>query len=146
MTSISGANNFLILLDSDAVIASILEDDALHKKATEIFELLAKKGVILYITTTVVAETAVGLHRKFNQRDKSLNFLEKTVSKWVKIIAVDEDLLIDAYQVLRQTESKKNTIFDAINVTVMRKHNLTAIFSFDEFYKKNGLKLAGEMI
>lgn len=140
MTNTSGDSALRIFLDSDAIIASILEDDSLHSKSLEGFAALAKTGTDFYITATTVAEIVVGLHRKFNQRSKALTFLEKAVSEWVKIVAVDRELLNQARRILASSQSKKNTIFDAINVAAVKKYQLDAIFSFDKWYKTRGIK------
>lgn len=144
MTNISGDRVLRVLLDSDAIIASILVDDALHFRSLRGFKTLAKEGAELYITATTIAEIVVGLHRKFNQRTKALMFLEKAIGDWIKLVPVDRELLSMAHQILNKSQSKKNTIFDAINVATVKKYQLDEIFSFDQWYKKQNIKIVGK--
>lgn len=130
-----------MLVDSDALIASILSDDALHVHALDLFAQLVDKRVTLYVTATTVAETVVGLHRTFNERAKALDFLEKVVNQWAMLVAVDQAIISEAYRILLQSQFKQNTIFDAINIAAVKIHHLDAIFSFDRWYGRQGVNM-----
>ena len=145
MTNTFGENNFSVLLDSDAIIASILDDDLLHVRALNLFTKLADKQVTLYVSATTVAETVVGLHRKFNKRARSLDFLEKIVKRWAKLVVVDEVIMSEAYRILLLSQSKQNTIFDAINIASVKTYRIDAIFSFDRWYGRQGVKLVEDI-
>lgn len=143
MTNTSGASDFSVLLDSDAIIASILDDDFLHDRAMDVFTQLARKQVAFSITATTVAETVVGLHRKFNERRRALDFLDKIINHWAKLVVVDESIMSEAYRILLRSQSKQNTIFDAINLAAVSRYHLDAIFSFDRWYARQGAKMVG---
>lgn len=146
MTNTFGESDFSVLLDSDAIIASILDDDLLHVRALDLFTMLARKQATLYVSATTVAETVVGLHRKFNKRGRALDFLEKIVNRWAKLIIVDEGIMSEAYRILLLSQSKQNTIFDAINIAAVKIHHLDAIFSFDRWYGRQGVRLAEDIL
>jgi predicted nucleic acid-binding protein len=145
MIHISGDSNISVLLDSDAIIALVLSDDDLHSRALSVFDLLMQRQAVLFITATTVAETVVGLHRKFNERKKALIFLEKVVNRWATLVVVDNELLIHAHRILSSSQSKQNTIFDAINIAAIKKHSLDAIFSFDRWYTRHGVILLEDL-
>lgn len=146
MTHTFGESSFSVLLDSDAIIASILDDDLLHTRSLDVFTKLAEKQTTMYVSATTVAETVVGLHRKFNERRRAVDFLEKIVNRWAKLVIVDEGIMSEAYRTLLLSQSKQNTIFDAINIAAVKIHHLNAIFSFDRWYARQGVRLAEDIL
>jgi len=146
MTITSGIKVKEILLDSDALIAKVQINDASHSRAVKFFELLGQEDAHLFITSAVVAEVVTVLQRRFSDRRSAIDLFKQSMSEFLTVIPVDRELLESASRYFLSSLSKKNTIFDAINVAAMKKHNLDAIFSFDGFYEKNGLKLIEDLI
>lgn len=146
MTSTFGESSLSVLLDSDAIIASILDDDLLHARSLDMFTKLADKQTTMYVSATTVAETVVGLHRKFNERGRALDFLEKIVNRWAELVIVDDGIMSEAYRILLLSQSKQNTIFDAINIAAVKIHHLDAIFSFDRWYGRHGIRMVEDML
>jgi len=64
----------------------------------------------------------------------------------VSVVAVNQDTIKHAIQFFSPTTSKKNTLYDCIIAAVAEENKADAIFSFDQFYKKQGFKLASEFV
>lgn len=135
-----------VLLDSDGIIATIKTEDTWFRKAQEINNTIVQSGGLLYITPTTLAEALTTLQRKYNSRRMAEALYHWLKTSGAQLIAVDEELINLAFEIFSTSQSKKNTIFDAINIAVMKKHQLDAIFSFDSWYKKQGLRLASDLV
>lgn len=130
-----------ILLDSDALVAKLEEADAWHEKSLEIFTRLIHAKVVFYIAATTISEVVTTIQRRYNRPKLSTELFHQLLVEEINIISVDREVLAAAYKYFAASKSKKNTTFDVINAAVYKKYNLDAIFSFDGFYKKSGLKL-----
>lgn len=134
-----------VLFDSDGIIALFSFDDASHKKAEEITNLLEENKAKLFCCSTTLAEVTTSLQRKFNNRPMARRVFEGIRESKIDIVPIDGETLDSAYTIFLTSHSKQNTIFDAINIAVAKKYQIDAIFSFDSWYKKQGVKLAGDL-
>ena len=146
MTTTPGTSPKTILLDSDGLIAFFKIDDPLHARADELVTNLEEKNWKLYIAPTIIAEAMTTFQRRFDSRNLAERFYDKVSSGSIEVVVIDREIIITAYKVFMTSRSKKNTIFDAINIAVVRKLDLDAIFSFDTWYKKHSVKLAAELL
>lgn len=138
MTNIPGDK---VLLDSDALVAKLEEADAWHKKSLEIFARLIQNKTVFYIAATTISEVVTTIQRRYNRPKLSTDLFHQLLAEEINIVPVDREVLAVAYEYFTVSRSKKNTTFDVINMAVFKKYDLDAIFSFDNFYKKSGLKL-----
>ena len=141
-----GTSQLRILLDSDGVIAMAMIDDSSHKRAEDIFASLTNAKSQLLICSTTLAEVLTALQRRFNDRKTAESVYDELVEGKIEIVEVGVELFTSAYGYYQSSKSKKNTIFDAINIAAMKSLNLDAIFSFDGWYSKNGIKLAEKFL
>ena len=146
MTATPGTNVLKILLDSDALIAMIEESDTSHVRAVKIFGALTQQNAHLFITSSVVAEVITTLQRKYGHRSAAGDLYERFMTNWVEIVPVGSDLLTSAHAYFTDSGSKQNTIFDAINIAAVKAHNFDAIFSFDRWYHRQGIRLVEDML
>jgi predicted nucleic acid-binding protein len=58
---------------------------------------------------------------------------------------IDDELLREAATIFRPKGSKKNTLIDCSVVVVARRIKAGGVFSYDDFYRKQGLKLAEDL-
>ena len=136
----------MVLLDSDGLIASVKPDDVFHAKAQKIIAFLTEKDIPLGIATSTIAEVITTIDRRFHRRDLASKLYLKLVSGWAQIFAVDEQIVKKANTLFANSKSKKNTIFDSINVVVSQKYNIETLFSFDKWYRKQKLVLIDDLI
>ncbi len=141
-----GTDNLKILLDSDAIVAFFVRDDLLYGRVQKIARQVSGRGAQLYCCTTTLAEVMTVFQRVFNQGNYAEQAYELIVGGKVQLVVVDAGLFKSAFDVFLTSHSKKNTIFDAINIAAVKKYDLDAIFSFDGWYRKHGVKLAGDLI
>lgn len=139
-TAMKSDSSQMVLVDSDAFIAWLVADDLLHKEAVEVLRTLQKNKQTTVTTSLVVAETATVLSNRVGQGQARafLDFVEK-----LPIIHITEDLQREALTLFRKQATKGTSVVDCSNVAVINSFHIASIFSFDGFYRKQGLKIAG---
>lgn len=143
MINTRGANRwFIVIGDSDGLIAVLHEEDKNHTRAKQsVAKLLGNDAQTIFPLTTIV-ETITTLKRKLNKPNLAAKVVGQITSGKLAIENVDTHMLSDALKVFDPKKSKQNTLFDAIVVATAKKLNTNIIFSFDDWYEKLGLKLA----
>jgi predicted nucleic acid-binding protein len=137
----SQAMNEVILIDSDAFIGLLVEKDAHHAYAHEMFERVAKENI--QISNYVLLETATWLSGRISQA------LAKTFLSFIResefpVLFVDAPLQAETEALFLAQDVKGTSIVDCANVIIARRFGIRRIFSFDGFYKRCGLSLLAE--
>lgn len=135
----------VILLDSDALIALINEEDKLHKKALKIQDKLTKSGSIFVISRYIIAETATFLNLR-TERKIAIRFLKDLKKQEVLIIDPNEELERLTKEFFFKQKSHKVTYFDCANMAILSYYHWRTIFSFDKHYRQNNFLLAEEKL
>ena len=133
----------MVIVDSDALIGLISDDDKLHERCLQIQRYLIQNNLQLVIPYPIVLEAASALARVMNRPDltaKLLNDYEESDDQMDYKVAT---LVANLYN---PKTSKKNTPFDHYVLALAKKNNIQYIFSFDSFYKKNGLTSIEELL
>lgn len=138
-------NKDAFLLDSDAVIGLLNEEDKHHQQTKVISLIIEQKHIAVVVSTTTIAECITSLHRRHNRPDLAKIYLDSLTNPLLTIYPVDREIIRMAAKIYDPQRSKKHTFFDAINVAVAQKERIEVIFSFDDFYRSFGLKLAGDL-
>lgn len=139
--------NSIVIIDSDALIGLINEDDKLHEWCLEISEYLSVNNSISVVPYTIVLEAATTLARD-NKISRS-DLAAKLLLDYAEIDYPPELNLNVSRQVselYNPKTSKKNTPFDHYLLALAKENNIKYVFSFDEFYKKKGLILMKDVI
>lgn len=130
-----------IFVDSDAFVALAISYDSNHKKALKTLSNLLQKSSIFITSNYVFSETITVISQKAGH-DEAISFIKKIKAggeytiKWID--QVIESLAIEIFT----KQSSKNVSFvDCTNMALIKHDNLDAIFSFDEIYKKNGIRM-----
>lgn len=131
-----------VVVDTDALIALISKDDALAAKAIETLESLYKREVKLLYPSTTIVETITTLQRKLSKPSLAHEINQMIRSGQFNIISVDQTTLELAETLFKPSGSKQNTMFDATVAAIAMAIEADAIFSFDKWYEKIGLRLA----
>lgn len=126
-------SKYQVLVDSDAFVGWMLEDDAHHKRVVTAVSKLRQEHQVLVTTNFVVGETATVLS-KLSGQSLARQFLDAV--KAYPTIHITEALQNSTYDIFRAQENKRTSIIDCSNVVVMRKFNIPKVFSFDKFYPK----------
>jgi predicted nucleic acid-binding protein len=142
-----GKNNEpLVIVDADAIISFVYVGDENHPRAKAIMQQLATYQSSLLFPTTAICEAVTVLRGRLNRPEDASRIVQQFQSGDFPIQAVDQQLLTDAAALFHPHSSKKNTLFDAVVAAIAKHHHADAIFSFDGWYRKIGLTLAGDLV
>ena len=133
----------IVIADSDALIGLIYEADLLHQRSVKIFNYLQKENSYIFIPYPILLEAATGLARIAGRADLAAQLLKSYVNSGYKLDMSVEDLVAELYD---PKTSKKNTPFDHYVLALAKKNDIKYVFSFDSFYKKNGLTLMEDVV
>lgn len=139
-------NNNLVIVDADAIISFVYVDYENHRRAKRIMQQLVASDVYLLFPTTAICEAITVLRGRLNRPEDAKRILNKFQSGDFPVQAVDHAILTEAGDLFNPNGSKKNTLFDAVVAAIAKHFNATAIFSFDEWYRKIGLTLTDDLI
>ena len=133
-------------VDADAIIALTSVSDANHEKAKRILQTLSTHQAAALFPTTAICEAVTVLRGRLNSPDDANSVINKLQSGDFPLQAVDQAILSEASRLFQPHASKKNTLFDAVVATIAKRLDATAIFSFDEWYKKQGFTLTSDLL
>lgn len=126
-----------VFIDSSALFAYFVESDDFHKNAVSF---LAEKPEL--ITSTVVLHETIALFAKR---------ISKTIAKKVGSFVFEEEIITlivpsnkeerESWELYRTSKRSKMSWVDYNNVTVMKNLGIKEIFTFDEDFRKLGLRI-----
>ena len=134
----------IVVVDTDVIIAQNNPDDALHQRVETVYRKLESLGARLIYPATTVAEATTYIQRPLNSTASAYGTAQ-ILSQEVEIVEINQQTIRSAIKYFSPTSSKKNTLFDCIVAAIAEEKQADAIFSFDNFYKKKGFKLASEL-
>ena len=135
--------NNLTIADSDALIGLVYKDDALHEQCVNIYQYLKEYDIDTFTPYPIVLEAATLLARWLKRPDLAKKVLSEHSEIEHQIDLHVAGLVVDLYD---PATSKKNTPFDHYVLALAKKNNIKLVFSFDSFYKKNGLTLMKDFV
>lgn len=130
-----------ILLDADALVALVKEDDSNHARAVKIYRELKAANASFFLSPFTTAEAATVLSYKYSH-PRAKEFLREMRSNDLPVIELEENSDLADKWFLKQNK-KGTSYFDCYNMALLEryKNQLDAIFSFDTVYKTSGFKL-----
>jgi len=134
--------NKIAVGDADSIIALAYKDDANHVRAKRISAWLLSAGYDIIYPNTAILEAITALRRALNLSDKA-ELINKHYQRGAFMVEyIDEKIQRRASQRFSRANSKKNTIFDAVVVETAVEFEADYIFSFDNWYPREGFDLA----
>lgn len=128
--------------DADSLVALVYKNDANHVQAQKISEWLQFKEYTVIYPNTAILEAVTALKRSLNLVDEA-HLLNRQYQAGVFAVEyINENIQLKASQRFESTISKKNTIFDAVVVETAVEFEADYIFSFDNWYPREGFDLA----
>lgn len=139
-------DNFLVVVDADAIIAQAYTDDPSYEEALSIgYKLITLKAKLIY-PTTAITEAVTMIQRKLNNYKLALAVALSFNDPRLELVKVDEKIVKNAAnKYFSKVKSKNNTLFDCVVAAVAEERKVDAVFSFDNFYEKQGFKLASKL-
>lgn len=137
----------VIIVDSDGLIGLIHSVDPLHPRCLRIAAFLQKNNYETYVPFPIVLEAATVLVRdnKINQPGLARKLLEDQATTIIPP-GLDSDVRAEVAVSFKKNASRKNTPFDHYLCALAKKNGIKYVFSFDSFYKTQGLVLAEELL
>lgn len=138
--------NETVIVDSDGLIGFINDKDVLHERCLRIFAKFQRDNFNVVVPYAIVLEAATALVKdKEIRRPDLANQLLKDFSDTEAPLGFEEKVGGLVAEIYNPKTSKKNSPFDHYVLALAKKNKIKYVFSFDEFYKKNGLKLVEEL-
>ena len=146
MINIPGSNT-TVIVDADALIGLIHDDDKLHDRCLKISKYLSSNScgtvvpypIVLEAATTLSRETSIARPDLAAKLLSDYSYIEGGPTFTYNVAA----LVTELYD---PKTSKKNTPFDHYVLALAKKNDIKYVFSFDSFYKKNGLTLMEDVV
>lgn len=135
-----------VVVDSDAIFALYNPNDPLNTKATGSFKQLITQGFQLLYPASVIFEVISLFQRVLPTPTVTQQIIDMIKSDAMLIYPVDADVLKQSAVLFNPKGSKKNTLIDCSVVVVAKKIKAGAVFAYDSFYSKCGLKLVEDVI
>lgn len=136
----------IVVVDSDAIFAIYNPNDPLNEEATRTYQQLITQGYQLIYPTSVVFEVISLFQRVLPSPIVTAKLIEMIKNDQIPVYVVDTEVLRQSAQLFNPTGSKKNTLIDCSVVIVAKKVEADGVFAYDEFYSKQGLKPAKDLI
>lgn len=143
MTNTPGTN--LVIVDSDALIGIVHDEDILHEKSLLVSITLAQNNFVSITPYPIVLEAATTLARRMKRSDLASKLLSD-LANTEQDKTIDYNVSETVSGLYNPNTSKKNTPFDHYVLALAKKNNIKYVFSFDTFYQRNGLTLAEELL
>lgn len=136
-----------VLVDADALVALVKDNEQNHKRALTISETLQKKGCVWYISPFTIGEVVTVISHKINQATAK-KVLEELRKQNLNLLTLKDEYIHLADNWFNKQSKKGTSYFDCYNMALLERYGkqLNAIFSFDGVYKRNGFKTAEEII
>ncbi len=135
-----------VVVDSDAIFALYNPNDPLNAKATRTFRQLITQSFKLIYPTSVLFEIVSLFQRILPIPTVTAKLVSMINNDQILVHVIDIDILKESAILFDPQGTKKNTLIDCSVVVIAKKIKAEAIFSYDSFYTKQGLKLAEELI
>lgn len=136
----------IVVVDSDAIFALYNPNDPLNKKVSKTFQKLITQGYQLFYPTSVIFEVISLFQRVLPTPTVTTKLMDIIKNDQMLISIIDAEILRESATLFNPAGSKKNTLIDCSVVVVAKKIKADGVFAYDEFYTKQGLKLAEELI
>lgn len=135
-----------VVVDSDAIFALYNPNDPLNQRATQTFQQLIAQNYQLLYPTSVTFEVVSLFQRVLPTPSVTAKLIEMIKSDQMLIHVVDVETLKEAAAIFDPAGSKKNTLIDCSVVAIAKKIKADGVFAYDEFYVKQGLKTAEDLV
>jgi len=131
-----------VFIDSGGFIALHVPGDGHHQAAISCRNQTLRFSR-LYTSSAVISETIAHIQRDSLLDQRSLHeliddFLKP--EKWISLLPVDDDLLMQALQLVKQRHDSRFSLVDATNILLMEKHQIDIIFAYDSLYEGESLR------
>ena len=133
-----------VLIDADALVGLINQNDALHSRCLQVVEFLSKNSLATTVLPPTILEAATALSRGIKRPDLAKQLLADYSQ--LKPAVLPSEIFSNLIGVYNPTVTTKNTPFDYFLLAYAKIKQIDIIFSFDRFYEKQGLTPAEKLL
>lgn len=135
-----------IFIDSDVFVALYKNNDSSHKKSVRLFEQAKKQSTVFLTSNYVFLESITVISQKVGHI-QAANYIStmKSDDNGFLIKRIDEELEAQAIEIFKKQTSKNTSFVDCANIALIKDMKLDGVFSFDQIYRKNGIKLLEDL-
>jgi len=119
--------------------------DTTHTRAIKISEYLHNHKVKWCTSSDVIGETLTVISKKLGKA-RCVDWYKDFRNSRIEEIFVNENLHKEARSAFKQVRSKNTSFIDCSSMVAMKRNKIKYIFSFDEDFKKLGIKLLEEVV
>jgi hypothetical protein len=130
-----------LFVDSSAWVAFYDDRDKYHAQARPAFESLANRPAVFVVTDYVVAETSTLLLYRASHSRAVLFGDWALHSPNVRLVRLDVEMWDEAWRLFKLYDDKEFSFTDCASFTVMRRHRLRDVFTFDRHFEQVGFRL-----
>lgn len=130
-----------IFIDTSAFISGFIKTDSNHKQAIECQKRFSESAkfstadLVYFKCMTVISQKAGLIAAK--------NFSDYFKSLHIKTYTIKSKDILFAEQLIFSTQSKNIAFFDCLYVAIMKTNGIDKIFTYDEHFRKLGVKTIG---
>lgn len=135
----------ILIVDADAFIAYVDEEDSHAEKTINILQACVEQEIILLYPATVIVEAVTTLQRRLKKPSLAQKIADEVNAQQFIIEPVTQEIIEAAASLFQAEGNKHHTLFDAVVAAIAKKLNARAVFSFDAWYKTQGLSLASDI-
>lgn len=135
-----------VVVDSDAIFALYNPNDPLNTQATQTFQKLIEADCQLIYPASVILEIVSLFQRVLPTPAVTAALIEIIKDNQLSIHPVDANILKKSAEIFNPTGSKKNTLIDCSVLVIAKEIKADGVFAYDEFYTKQGLKPAEDLV
>ena len=133
-----------VLIDADALVGLINQNDTLHSRCLQIVEFLSKNNLTATVLPPTILEAATALSRGIKRPDLAKQLLADYSR--LEPTMLPSEIFSKLISIYDPTITTKNTPFDYFLLAYAKIKQIDIIFSFDRFYEKQGLTLAEKLL
>jgi len=134
-----------VFVDTNVFVAIRDTTDTTHIRAIKISEYLHNHKVKWCTSSDIIGETLTVMSKKLGKAI-CVDWYKDFRNSRIEEIFVDEKLHKEARSAFKQIRSKNTSFIDCSSVVAMKRNKIKYIFSFDEDFRKMGMKLIEDVV
>ena len=131
--------------EAEGLIALVHSNDLHPTIVKAISNYVDSHPIAVLFPLTAMFEAVTALQRKLTKPELAKMLLENVKAGKLPVNYIDESAFTEAVTFFNPLGSKQDTLYDAL-VAALAKQANGVIFSFDQWYKKQGFMLASDLL
>lgn len=127
-------------VDTSYILALEVKKEQYHQKVLENWLSLSLSQPFL-VTTTYIFDEIVTLLNSRKLHNKAVEVGTRLIeSSDINLIEIEQNLFLEGWEYLKQSQDKSYSLTDCISFIVMRKYNIYTALSLDHHFEQAGFQ------